>query len=463
LVTEVDGELKSRAEGRVGLLLRDKWRIDGLLGLGGMAAVYSATHRNGKRAAVKILHAEAALSPDIRARFLREGYLANKVEHPGAVSILDDDVDSDGTVFLVMELLHGQTLESAREGGSVSIEELLVIAHRVLDVLAAAHERKIVHRDLKPANVFVCTDGTVKILDFGIARLNSVTQTPSQATGRDSALGTPGYMPPEQARGRWEEVDGQSDLWSLGATLFAVLGGRPVHQAPTVNEQLLAAMTLPAPPLSSVAPNAPHELALLVDRALSFEKSARFADARAMQAEVARVFEEVSGKPLSETAPLGLSFRRRSVEPEPPTLAAANHTLSNAITATPRRVSPLWAVAVGLSAAVLFGVLGFVARSSRGSRSPAPTAVASPAPVDAVVAPTSTPSSAPQSSFTAPATVPLPSASAAPAPSASTATTHKTEPKAGLGPKAAAKAAGRSGAAPKPSSSAAPDPFIRRK
>src|SRR5262249_20165266 len=157
--------------------------------------------------------------------------------------ILDDDVDVDGTVFLVMELLEGQTLEAAREAGGVAWEELFVIAHRVLDVLAAAHDKSIVHRDLKPADRFVCGDRSVKILDFGIARLYDVPSA-TGATGRDTALGTPGYMPPEQAQGRWDAVDGQSDLWSLGATLFAVLGERPVHQTPTLNEQLLAAMTV---------------------------------------------------------------------------------------------------------------------------------------------------------------------------------------------------------------------------
>ena len=107
-----DTEHKQQATARIGTVLREKWRLDALLGLGGMAAVYAATHRNGKLAAIKVLHPQAALVPDVKARFLREGYLANKVGHSGAVSILDDDVDVDGTVFLVMELLEGETLET---------------------------------------------------------------------------------------------------------------------------------------------------------------------------------------------------------------------------------------------------------------------------------------------------------------------------------------------------------------
>jgi serine/threonine-protein kinase len=366
-MTQADSELKRRAEGRVGSLLRDKWRIDALLGIGGMAAVYSATHRNGKRGAVKILHAEAALSPDVRARFLREGYLANKVEHPGAVSILDDDVDVDGTVFLVMELLHGQTLESAREHAAIAPADLLLVAHHVLDVLVAAHGKHIVHRDLKPANVFVCRDGSVKILDFGIARLHGALPVPTGGTGRDTALGTPGYMPPEQARGRWDEVDGQSDLWSLGATLFAAQSGRPVHQAPTLNEQLLAAMTMPAPPLASVAPGVPEPLAALVDRALAFDKAERFVDAAAMQLEVARVYETLTHATLTAAPPLGLARHVASVRPDTATLAASNHAVPNRERAAPRR-AVLWPGAfAGAVAALLFGVIGFVTRSNDGA------------------------------------------------------------------------------------------------
>ena len=465
-MTEVEGDPSRRAEARIGHLLRDKWRIDGLIGLGGMAAVYSATHRNGKRAAVKILHADAAMVPDIRARFLREGYLANKVEHPGAVSILDDDVDVDGTVFLVMELLEGQTLETLRESGSLSVEELLVVAHRLLDVLAAAHARKIVHRDLKPANVFVCTNGAVKILDFGIARLNGPTQTQSGATGRDSALGTPGYMPPEQARGRWAEVDGQSDLWAVGATLFAVLGGRPVHQAPTVNEQLLAAMTLPAPPLSSLAPGAPHEVALLVDRALAFDKSDRFADARAMQVEVARVFQEVTGKPLTETAPLSVALRPKSARPEVATLAAGTHAVSNADIATRKRLSPVRGILVGLGATLLFGLVGFVTRSSHGPGGGAARSNASPVPVASAAVPRDTSNA--NASGAGASQLHAAASSARPAPPATAASpgaAASAEPRAGSRAKPLAKGATRPTTQPKPATSAQPttDPFVRRK
>jgi serine/threonine-protein kinase len=451
-MSDVPGELRRNAEARVGALLRDKWRVDQLLGIGGMAAVYAATHRNGKRAAIKILHAEAALVPEIRARFLREGYLANKVEHPGSVSILDDDVDVDGTVFLVMELLVGQTLESCREAGAIAAEDLLIVAYRALDVLAAAHARQIVHRDLKPANVFVCADGAVKILDYGIARLLD-THTPTGATGRDTALGTPGYMPPEQARGRWEEVDAQSDLWALGATLFAALTGHAVHQATTTNERLLAAMTLPAPALSDAAPGVSPELATLVDHALAFDKRARFPDAASMQAEVARVYEKVTGRSIAEAPALALATRQKSAHPGSPTLSVTNHAVSNPAL---RSVRPArsFGLSLVIAGALVLGLVALVLRSrrapeARATERSAPTAAAAKpdTTVAAANAPPSVVAEAPSASVSA----------TAPGPKAEPASIPK--PRAGkklpLQPPASATAASRT--------PAEPDPFTRRK
>src|SRR5262249_54182358 len=147
-----DDSLLTRARARIGKVLRDKWRLERLLGVGGMACVYAATHRNGKRGAVKILHAELALDAETRTRFLREGYVANKVDHPGAVSVLDDDTTDDGAVFLVMELLEGQAVDAraaSRPGSRLETAEVIAIAEQLLDVLAAAHDKGIVHRDLK--------------------------------------------------------------------------------------------------------------------------------------------------------------------------------------------------------------------------------------------------------------------------------------------------------------------------
>lgn len=155
-------------------MLCGKWTLRRLVGVGGMAAVYEAEHRNGKRVAVKVLHAELSIAGEVLSRFLREGYAANRVGHPGAVSVLDDGVAEDGAAFLVMDLLEGETLEvrRTRSRGGLPVAEVLRIADAVLDILAAAHTRGIVHRDVKPENIFVTSAGEVRLLDFGIARVH---------------------------------------------------------------------------------------------------------------------------------------------------------------------------------------------------------------------------------------------------------------------------------------------------
>src|SRR5689334_22273014 len=176
-MSELPGSLVGWCETRVGNTLRDKWRLDRLIDVGGMAAVYAATHRNGNRVAIKVLHAEAGLVPGVRERFLKEGYVANRVGHAGAVRVLDDDVCEEGAVFLVMELLEGETLHArvARGGGRLPADDVLCIMDRVLDVLVAAHAVDVLHRDIKPPNIFITLAGEVKLLDFGIARLREDT------------------------------------------------------------------------------------------------------------------------------------------------------------------------------------------------------------------------------------------------------------------------------------------------
>src|SRR6185437_13249004 len=153
-----DEESTARARARLGTVLRQKYRLDRLLGIGGMATVYSATHlRNTNRVAVKILHRDLSGDEGLRARFLREGYMANSVDHRGTVRVLDDDADEDGSVFLVMELLDGETLEARweRNGRRLAVREVIHLMTEVLDVLATAHARGIVHRDVKPENLFL--------------------------------------------------------------------------------------------------------------------------------------------------------------------------------------------------------------------------------------------------------------------------------------------------------------------
>ena len=297
-MTDPEDDATRRARERIGKVLRDKWKLTDLLGIGGMAAVYAASHiNNGKQVAIKLLHPEVLSNPEARSRFLREGYVANKVGHPGTVQVLDDDIDDDGSVFLVMELLDGESFEArrVRSGNVMAAIDVLKIADRVLDVLAMAHEKGIVHRDIKPDNIFLTRDGGVKLLDFGIARLRDSMRRATMTSG--GAIGTPAFMPPEQARGRWNDVGPRTDIWALGATMFTALTGHLVHEAETVNELLLAAMTKPAPPLASMLPGVPVTVSAVVDRALAHEMDARWPDARTMQSMVRMAFQSLDAVP----------------------------------------------------------------------------------------------------------------------------------------------------------------------
>ena len=237
-----DARAPRGAQGRIGAVINGKWQIDARLGSGGMATVYAATHRNGARAAIKMLHANLSRDPSTRARFLREGYVANAVGHPGVVGVLDDGVAEDGAAFLVLELLEGETVEARRlaKGGQLPVDLVLAVADEALEALGAAHKKGIVHRDVKPDNVFLTDEGQTKLLDFGLARMKELN---AEATQTGVTLGTPEFMPPEQAMGMRDQIDARTDLWALGATLYTLLTGRHVHDAQTIHEQLIASAT----------------------------------------------------------------------------------------------------------------------------------------------------------------------------------------------------------------------------
>jgi serine/threonine protein kinase len=281
------------ARARLGTVLQEKWHLDSVLGVGGMAVVYAATHRNGKRVAVKMLHPEFSHDEEVRTRFLQEGYAANTIQHEGAVSVLDDDLAPDGAAFIVMEMLEGQTLEQRWEaaGQRLPLEEVLPIADQLLDVLSAAHAKNVVHRDIKPENLFLTKAGALKVLDFGIAKVFEHKQARPTSTRVGMVMGTPAFMAPEQARARWDEVDGRTDLWAVGATMFTLLSGRHVHEAESSHEQLILSATAPAPSLARVAGWVPTTVVQIVDRALAFDRASRWPDARTMQQAVRSTFE----------------------------------------------------------------------------------------------------------------------------------------------------------------------------
>jgi serine/threonine-protein kinase len=281
--------MSQQAERRVGTIIGGKWRVDALLGSGSMAAVYAVTHRNGARAALKILHPTLCTDPAVCERFLGEGYLANSVKHSGIVRVLDDGVTDDGCVFLTMDLLEGDTLEALRQkrGNRIPVVEALDIADKLMDVLSAVHAAGIIHRDLKPQNVFVCDDGVLKLLDFGVARVFDRTSQ-SKLSMFGLVLGTPSFMSPEQALGSRDKVDHRSDIWSFGATIFTALTGETVHLGANVQAKLLAAATVKARSITMVMPELPPGIASAIDMALRFKKEDRWQSVDAMR----RAFRE---------------------------------------------------------------------------------------------------------------------------------------------------------------------------
>jgi len=332
---------------RLGSTLNGKWRLDAILGVGGMATVYAATHRNGHRVAVKMLHPLLSAQDAPRERFLREGYISNKVDHPDAVCVLDEDVDEDGNVFLVMELLEGNPVSSRLRaaGGRLPVSEALWIANRLLSVLEAAHAKGVVHRDIKPENLFLTSDGGFKVLDFGIARFGVKR---SVNTLQGIVMGTPGFAAPEQVRGEWDLVDARADLFSVGATLFALIVGKLVHERSTPYAHLQRTALEPAPPLREVDPSVPAPVAHLIDRALCFRPQDRFQTAAEMRRAVVSTISLVAGQPLSERRPLHQMASTPSAPSEAaPTVLSAGLTRPSSAERLPfRRVHLLRAACV---------------------------------------------------------------------------------------------------------------------
>ncbi len=290
------------ARDRLGTTLCNKYHLDEVLGVGGTAVVFKATHRNGNKVAVKLLHDYLCKSQAVGRRFKREGYLANILDHPGTVRVLDDDVDDDGVAFLVLELLEGETLEERRVrlGGRLPFDEVLGFIDRLLEVLELAHEKNIIHRDIKPSNLFLTKDGVMKVLDFGIARILDDAGA-ATATKTGQMIGTPAFMPPEQALSKPKEIDAKSDIWAVGATLFTLLSGELVHVAESTSEHLVKAATLHARSVARVLPGVPANVEALCARALAFDKNQRWQSAAEMRRELWKVRLD-PGHPIGTTS-----------------------------------------------------------------------------------------------------------------------------------------------------------------
>jgi len=276
-------ESEGDAEHLVGTTIGGKYRVERLIGRGGMGAVYAAQNVTiGKRVALKFLGREAARHAEATRRFQREAQAASLVESEHIVQVFDAGTTTDGIPFLVMEQLAGEDLRArlSREH-TLALSDALEIATQVLRALTRAHEAGIVHRDLKPDNLFLCRrdDGSllVKIVDFGISKLDRATMS-ERLTRRGAVLGSAHYMSPEQAQAS-DAVDRRSDLYGVGAILFEMLAGRPPHLAPTFESVLVAICTHDAPDVRTLRPDVPAPLAASVAKALARDPAERFGSA----------------------------------------------------------------------------------------------------------------------------------------------------------------------------------------
>jgi tRNA A-37 threonylcarbamoyl transferase component Bud32 len=281
-----------RADPRIGRTVGNRYRIDALLGSGAAAAVYKAMHLDLQRqVAVKILHAQNQSDPQFVGRFKAEALAASKLEHLNVARVLDFGQDDSGELYLVMELLLGQSMEALLAGsGRLPPRRAVDIAIQACRALAFAHEEGIIHRDVKPENIMVLArrddDGAlhdlVKVCDFGLAKLRDPDPEQGELTVAGMLCGSPAYMSPEQATG--EQLDPRTDVYSLGVTLFESLTGAMPHDAPSLAELFLKKMSVAPRLVSELTPGIHPALDELVKSTLATDPADRPANARALLA-----------------------------------------------------------------------------------------------------------------------------------------------------------------------------------
>ena len=264
------------------------YELRSLLGSGGMGEVYLALDtRLGRKVALKLLPVEFTRDRERVWRFKQEARAASALNHPNIITVFEVG-QADNLHFIVTEFIDGQTLRRLAASGEIRLRDAIEIVIQAASALTSAHEAGIVHRDLKPENIMVRHDGYVKILDFGLAKLteqvsaeNSTVLSGAEERIRTETgmrLGTPRYMAPEQIRG--QEIDGRSDLFSLGVVLFELISGRPPFAGNTPLEAVAEILNSEAPPLSRYTRAAPAELERIVSKALAKDRDERYQSAK---------------------------------------------------------------------------------------------------------------------------------------------------------------------------------------
>jgi serine/threonine protein kinase/ketosteroid isomerase-like protein len=284
-------------------LIADKYRLDSLLGRGGMGAVYAGTHVDLDRpCAIKLLLSDFTSDTDALERFRREARAAARLNHPNVADTYDYGVMADGGAYIIMELVNGQTLREYMDAaGSMPVEEAVEIARQVANGIDSAHRSGIVHRDLKPSNIILTRDHQeqllAKVVDFGVAKLKEYSTTGGGLTASGSLIGTPRYMSPEQCSGH--TTDGRSDIYSLAVILFEMLAGQPPFDAPSATAIAIKHIQQPPPPLKEFRPDASDLLEQILMRALDKDPEKRPQTAADFAKELSQVAAGANGSDVS--------------------------------------------------------------------------------------------------------------------------------------------------------------------
>ena len=276
---------------RVGTLLAGRYVIEEAIGEGGMATVYRAHHKiNDRVVGVKIMSPMLATDPIVRERFRREARSAQKLAHPNIIEIFDQGDTDDGTAFIVMELLQGESLAPVIARGPLDIDRAIHVMIQIARGVARAHDLEVIHRDIKPENIFLVRrdDGSdlVKVLDFGIAK----SRQDSRLTNQGELFGTPQYMSPERIMGK--DSGEASDIYALGVVFFEMLTGELPFNAPDVATFFVKHMEEPPPPVRSLNVRVPEKLDDLVQRMLAKNPSDRPVDAHRVHQDLLEIIRE---------------------------------------------------------------------------------------------------------------------------------------------------------------------------
>jgi eukaryotic-like serine/threonine-protein kinase len=317
---------ESQPSALLGQILSDRYRVDTLLGEGGMGAVYLGEHQlMRKRVAIKVLHPEMMQNTEVVQRFEREAMAGGRIDHPNVAAATDFGRTPDGSFFLVLEYIEGRSLRAALEAGALPADVAVHVAYQVAQALGKAHGLGIVHRDLKPENVMLVErDGDpnfVKVLDFGIAKVpvdevaGQAVAAPGQGLTRLGVMyGTPEYMAPEQALG--QEIDARADLYALGIVLYEMLCGSRPFLSESVVGLVTQHVTAKPPPLAPRVPGLLPALEAAVLRLLEKSPDQRFAGARELADDLARIAQQLGGGYLTPPVPPAPLAQRSPVPPQ---------------------------------------------------------------------------------------------------------------------------------------------------